>query len=68
MHWTLCRCVCRRAIGGLNWVQVGPFDPDLVAALFGPMSAAGRDVYALLGVASLVTLVSPRGREPGAVR
>lgn len=55
-------------IGGLNWGLVGLFDLDLVAALFGPMWAASRVVYALVGVASLIALMNLRGREPAGVR
>lgn len=40
-------------IGGLNWGLVGLADFDLVAAVFGPMSAPSRLVYALVGFAAL---------------
>jgi len=43
-------------IGGLNWALVGLFDFDLVAAIFGNMSAISRIVYALVGLAALYTL------------
>ena len=32
-------------IGALNWGMVGLFDFDLVAALFGPFTAAARAVH-----------------------
>jgi len=40
-------------IGGLNWGLVGLFNFDLVAALFGEMSALSRIVYSLVGLAAL---------------
>ncbi|AKJ30594.1 DUF378 domain-containing protein [Caldimonas brevitalea] len=44
-------------IGGLNWALVGLLNFDLVAAIFGPMSALSRVVYVLVGVAALYGLV-----------
>ena len=44
-------------IGALNWLLVGLFQLDLVAAIFGGQSAAlARIVYALVGVAGLWTI------------
>jgi len=40
-------------IGGLNWGLVGFFKFDLVAAIFGDMSALTRIIYALVGLAAL---------------
>lgn len=40
-------------VGGINWGLVGLFDFDLVAALFGDMSAVSRLVYALVGASAL---------------
>ena len=40
-------------IGGLNWGLVGFFQYDLVAAIFGDMSALSRVVYALVGLSAL---------------
>ena len=40
-------------VGGLNWGLVGVFDFDLVAAIFGEMSALSRVVYALVGLSAL---------------
>jgi len=45
-------------IGGLNWLLVGAFDFDLVAAIFGERSAASRVVYVLVGLAAIWTLIS----------
>lgn len=48
-------------IGGLNWLLVGAFDFDLVAALFGEMSGVSRAVYVLVGLAAIYTLfAAPR--------
>ena len=43
-------------VGGLNWLLVGAFNFDLVAALFGDMSPLSRIVYILVGLASLCIL------------
>jgi hypothetical protein len=40
-------------VGGLNWGLVGIFDFDLVATIFGDMSAISRVVYTLVGVSAL---------------
>ena len=40
-------------IGGLNWGLVGAFKFDLVATIFGDMSALSRIVYVLVGLAAL---------------
>ena len=45
-------------VGGLNWGLVGFFNFDLVAAIFGDMSAVSRVVYALVGVSALLMLVA----------
>ncbi|MCB9805547.1 DUF378 domain-containing protein [Candidatus Nomurabacteria bacterium] len=47
-------------VGALNWGLVGFFGFDLVAAIFGDMSAVSRIVYALVGVAAVVELVTHR--------
>jgi uncharacterized membrane protein YuzA (DUF378 family) len=43
-------------VGGLNWLLVGLFHFDLVAAIFGDMSAGARLVYTLVGISALVVL------------
>ena len=43
-------------VGGLNWGLVGAFEFDLVATLFGDMTALSRVVYVLVGVAALYAL------------
>jgi uncharacterized membrane protein YuzA (DUF378 family) len=45
-------------VGGLNWGLVGFFGFDLVAAIFGPMSALSRIVYVLVGLAAVYQALS----------
>jgi uncharacterized membrane protein YuzA (DUF378 family) len=40
-------------IGGLNWGLVGIFSFDLVAAIFGVMSAISQIIYVLVGLSAL---------------
>jgi uncharacterized membrane protein YuzA (DUF378 family) len=40
-------------VGGLNWGLVGAFNFDLVAAIFGEMSALSRSIYVLVGISAL---------------
>lgn len=44
-------------IGGVNWGLIGLFGFDLVAALFGTMSALSRIVYVLVGVSAVWQLI-----------
>ncbi len=62
-------------IGALNWLLVGLFHFDLVAAIFGQMSVVSRIVYTLVGLAGIYSLVllfqpaaetSPRGARRAA--
>jgi uncharacterized membrane protein YuzA (DUF378 family) len=43
-------------VGGLNWGLVGLFDFDLVAAIFGPMTAVTRIVYILVGISAVLAV------------
>lgn len=43
-------------IGAINWGLIGFFQFDLVAALFGEMSAFSRIVYGLVGLAGLYSI------------
>ncbi len=53
-------------IGGLNWGLVGLFGIDVVASLFGSMSAVSRLVYVLVGIAAIVSIfVLPRVARAG---
>ncbi|OGM94856.1 DUF378 domain-containing protein [Candidatus Wolfebacteria bacterium RIFOXYD12_FULL_48_21] len=40
-------------VGGLNWGLVGIFNFDLVATIFGAMSALSKIVYTLVGLAAV---------------
>ena len=42
-------------VGALNWGLVGMLNFDLVATLFGEMSALSRIVYSLVGIAAVYT-------------
>lgn len=44
-------------IGGLNWLLVGLFGFDLVAAIFGSMSAVSRIVYVIVGLCAIYLLI-----------
>ncbi|MED1203334.1 DUF378 domain-containing protein [Heyndrickxia acidicola] len=45
-------------IGGINWLLVGLFQFDLVAAIFGGQSGAiARIVYVIVGLCALYSLV-----------
>jgi uncharacterized membrane protein YuzA (DUF378 family) len=44
-------------IGGINWGLVGAAGFDLVAAIFGEMSALSRVVYCLVGLSALWQIV-----------
>ena len=44
-------------VGGLNWGLIGIFKFDLVAALFGDMSAFSRVVYALVGASAAYVII-----------
>ena len=41
-------------VGGLNWALVGLLNFDLVAAIFGDMSAFSRVIYTLVGISAIV--------------
>ena len=43
-------------VGGLNWLLVGAFNFDLVAAVFGDMSPLSRIVYIVVGLSALCIL------------
>lgn len=48
-------------VGGLNWGLVGLFGFDLVATIFGDMSALSRIVYVVVGVCAVyVAVVTPK--------
>lgn len=40
-------------VGGINWGLVGLFNFDLVAAIFGELTAFSRVIYILVGLAAI---------------
>jgi uncharacterized membrane protein YuzA (DUF378 family) len=47
-------------VGGLNWGLVGLMNFDLVATIFGDMSALSRIVYTLVGISAVyLAVMSP---------
>jgi uncharacterized membrane protein YuzA (DUF378 family) len=44
-------------VGALNWGLVGAFNFDLVAAVFGSMSAVSRVIYSLVGISSIIQVI-----------
>lgn len=53
LHWL---AVILVIIGGLNWLLVGVFNFDLVAAIFGVMSPVSRIVYTLVGLSAILLI------------
>ena len=56
-------------IGAINWGFLGIFEFNLVAALFGELSALSRVVYILVGIAAVYIIVdglvrSSKARHP----
>jgi len=51
------------AVGALNWGLVGIFEWDLVAAIFGDMSALSRVIYTLVGVAAVYRIFTISSKE-----
>lgn len=45
-------------IGGLNWLLIGVFDFNLVAAITGGMVVLYRIIYSLVGVSALWLIIS----------
>lgn len=43
-------------IGALNWLLIGLFSFDLVAAIFGTMSLLSRIIYTLVGISGIISL------------
>lgn len=45
-------------VGGLNWLLVGLFEFDLVAAIFGAGSVLSRIIYILVGISAVLVLAT----------
>ncbi len=48
-------------VGAINWGLIGFFEFNLVAALFGEMTALSRIIYALVGLAGVYEAVAVPG-------
>ena len=46
-------CLALVIVGALNWLLVGLFNFDLVAAIFGPQSLLARAVYIVVGLCGI---------------
>ena len=44
-------------IGAINWGLIGFFRFDLIAGLFGQLSAISRIIYAIVGIAGIYSLI-----------
>ena len=42
-------------IGALNWLLIGLFEFDLVASIFGEMSAFSKIIYTLVGLSGIIS-------------
>ncbi len=51
-------------IGALNWLLVGLFKFDLIAAVFGNLSAASRVLYTLVGLGGIYLAFAARSMIP----
>jgi uncharacterized membrane protein YuzA (DUF378 family) len=51
-------------IGGLNWGLIGFFHFNLVAAIFGDMTAIARIIYGLVGLAALYVAIAMPSKNP----
>ena len=52
-------------VGALNWLTVGLFHLDLVAAVFGANSVLTRSIYVIVGLAGLGCIPLLFGRRLG---
>ncbi|MGI6272019.1 MAG: DUF378 domain-containing protein [Anaerohalosphaeraceae bacterium] len=52
--WTLL------VIGGLNWGLIGLSNFNLIAAIFGEMTALTRIIYTLIGIAAVYDIVAAK--------
>ena len=43
-------------VGALNWLLIGLFKFDLVASLFGNLSAFSRIIYSLVGISGIISI------------
>ena len=43
-------------VGAINWLLIGLFDFDLVASIFGAISAFSRIIYTLVGISGILSI------------
>ncbi|NTV44363.1 MAG: DUF378 domain-containing protein [Candidatus Yonathbacteria bacterium] len=53
-------------VGGINWGLVGAFEFDLVATIFGNMSALSRIVYVVVGISAIYLIVTVATKKDSA--
>jgi uncharacterized membrane protein YuzA (DUF378 family) len=58
-------CLILVVIGALNWGLVGLFEFNLVAAIFGQLSAVSRIIYVLVALAGVYLLITTSARSSG---
>jgi uncharacterized membrane protein YuzA (DUF378 family) len=58
MNWLDWTAMVFIIIGGLNWGLVGLFQYDLIAEIFGVLSATSRVLYTIVGAAALYTAIA----------
>ena len=58
-------CLILVVIGALNWGLVGLFEFNLVAAIFGQLSAVSRIIYVLVALAGVYLLITTSARWSG---
>jgi len=49
-------------IGGLNWLLVGLFNWDLIAAIFGEMSWLSRLIYIIVGLSAILAIFGHKAK------
>jgi len=54
-------------IGAINWGLIGLFNFDLVATIFGTMSAVTRVIYTLVGLGGLYIIIGTFSMEESGV-
>ena len=57
MNWLDWTAIVVLIIGGLNWGLYGLFEYDLIAEIFGVLSATSRTLYTIVGIAALYSAI-----------
>ena len=65
LYWI---CLALVIIGGLNWLIIGLFNYNVIAAIFGTATLASAVVYVIVGLAALYLIfaaaIRPRPAAP----